>query len=223
MQIGSPSPCPREGPCPCQGNPHEPHDPRTRPDEPPLTYADSFDIPALFRNGPADKPKRQWRTNKHKAWAGSDGFPAADGWYAPTTTWREIIKAATEVGRDITPHLQNQPQYAHGELVARVSPLYAYLGAHLVKPRHPVPGAKGRRLTLNPVYAHGTERTAKNAAAYRLGMTMTEWACRSLLGLGQTEHLELGGPNPALSETFKTRRRSCPTCGGGTRRRRCTG
>ena len=52
-------------------------------DEPPLTYADSFDIPVLLRNGPAKKPRRQWRTAKHKAWAGSDGFPAADGWYAP--------------------------------------------------------------------------------------------------------------------------------------------
>ncbi|WP_281387836.1 hypothetical protein [Nonomuraea rhodomycinica] len=27
----------------------------------------------------------------------------------------------------------------------------------------------GWRLTLNPVYAYGTERTAKNAASYRLG------------------------------------------------------
>lgn len=71
---------------------------------------------------------------------GSDGFPAADGWYAPTTTWREIIKAATEVDRDVTPHLQNQPRYAHGELVARVSPLHAHLGAHPVRPRHPLPG-----------------------------------------------------------------------------------
>ncbi|MFC8663155.1 gamma-glutamyltransferase [Streptomyces sp. NPDC057199] len=183
-------------------------------DEPPLTYADSFDVPVLFRNGPANKPKRQWRTAKHEAWSASDRFPATDGWYAPTTTWREIIKAATEVGRDVTPHLQNQPRYAHGELVARVSPLYAYLGAHAVAPRHPVPGAKGQRLTLNPVYEHGTERTAKNAAAYRLGMTMTEWACRSLLGLGQTHHLELGGPIPALSNTFKDPKRTLPDLWG---------
>ncbi|MET9956433.1 gamma-glutamyltransferase [Streptomyces sp. NPDC006339] len=192
----------------------DPMIPADVPDEPPLTYADSFDIPVLFRNGPTDKPKRQWRTAEHKAWTGSDGLPATDGWYAPTTTWREIIKAATEVGRDVTPHLQNQPQYAHGELVARVAPLYAYLGAHPVEPRHPVPGAKGRRLTLNPVYEHGTERTAKNAAAYRLGMTMTEWACRSLLGLGQTEHLELGGPIPALSETFKDPKKKLPDLWG---------
>ncbi|MFG2802557.1 gamma-glutamyltransferase [Streptomyces pseudovenezuelae] len=184
------------------------------PDEPPLTYVDSFDIPVLFRNGPAKKPRRQWRTAKHKVWNGSDGFPAADGWYAPTTTWREIIKAATEVGRDVTPHLQNQPRYAHGELVARVSPLYAYLGAHTVNPRHPVPGAKGRRLTWNPVYAHGTERSAKNAAGYRLGMTMTEWACRSLLGLDRTEHLELGGPVPALSKTFKDPKKKLPDLWG---------
>jgi hypothetical protein len=184
------------------------------PDEPPLTYVDSFDIPVLFRNGPAKKPRRQWRTAKHKVWNGSDGFPAADGWYAPTTTWREIIKAATEVGRDVTPHLQNQPRYAHGELVARVAPLYAYLGAHPVTPRHPVPGAKGRRLTWNPVYAHGTERSAKNAAGYRLGMTMTEWACRSLLGLAQTEHLELGGPVPALSDTFKDPKKKLPDLWG---------
>jgi hypothetical protein len=89
------------------------------PDEPPLTYDDSFDVPVLFRDGPAKKPRRQWRTAKHMPWAG--GFPATDGWYVSATTWREIIKAAIEVGRDVTPHLQNQPRYAHGELGARVS------------------------------------------------------------------------------------------------------
>ncbi|MEU8319751.1 hypothetical protein AB0C33_15420 [Nonomuraea sp. NPDC048881] len=138
----------------------------------------------------------------------------ADGWYVSTTTWREIIKAAVEVGRDVAPHLQNQPRYAHGELVARVAPLYAYLGTHSVKPQHPVRGTMNRRLTLNPVYAYGTERSAKNAAAYRLGMTMTEWACRSLLGLGQTGHLELGGPIPALSNTFKNPKNKLPDLWG---------
>jgi len=144
------------------------------PDEPPLIYDDSFDVPVLLRDEPAGKPRRQWRTAMQKPWVASGGFPPTDGWYISTTTWREIIKAAIEVGRDVTPHLQNQPRYAHGELVARVSPLYAYLGTHPVKPQHPVPGTTSRRLTLNPVYAYGTERTAKNAAGYRLGMTMAE-------------------------------------------------
>lgn len=81
-------------------------------------------------------------------------------------------------------------------------------------PRHPVPGVKGRRLTWNPVYAHGTERSAKIAAGYRLGMTMTEWACRSLLGLGQTEHLELGSPIPALLKAFKDPKKKLPDLWG---------
>jgi hypothetical protein len=37
------------------------------------------------------------------------------------------------------------------------------------------------------------------------GMKMTEWACRSLLGLGQTEHLELGGPVPVLADRGQRR------------------
>ncbi|MHC5701999.1 hypothetical protein OTC26_011165 [Streptomyces tirandamycinicus] len=45
-------------------------------------------------------------------------------------------------------------------------------------------------------------------------MTMTEWACRSLLGLGQTEHLELGGPIPALSKTFKDPKKKLPDLWG---------
>ncbi|MFD8589994.1 hypothetical protein ACFV1B_10690 [Streptomyces sp. NPDC059637] len=45
-------------------------------------------------------------------------------------------------------------------------------------------------------------------------MTMTEWACRSLLGLGQTEHLEFGGPIPALSETFKDPKKKLPDLWG---------
>ncbi|MGW6395485.1 gamma-glutamyltransferase [Streptomyces sp. NPDC055103] len=45
-------------------------------------------------------------------------------------------------------------------------------------------------------------------------MTMAEWACRSLLGLGQTEHLELGGPIPALSATFKDPKKKLPDLWG---------
>ncbi|MEV7556463.1 gamma-glutamyltransferase [Streptomyces sp. NPDC089795] len=188
--------------------------PANVPDAAPLVYADSFDIPVLFRDGPADTPRTKWRTAKHAPWTTPDSFPAADGWYAPHTTWREIIKAATEVGRDVTPHLRNQPQYARGELIARVAPLYAYLGMHDVIPRHPLPGTVGRRLTLNPVYRFGTERTAKGAAGYRLGMTMAEWACRSLMGLGQTEHLELGGPVPVLAGEFKKASKKLPDLWG---------
>ncbi|MEV4471411.1 hypothetical protein [Nonomuraea sp. NPDC049504] len=183
-------------------------------DEPPLTYDDSFDVPVLFRDKPARKPSKQRLTAPLKLWTGSGAFPSADGWYVATTTWREIIKAATEVGRDVTPHLQHQPRYAHGELIARVAPLYAYLGMHLVTSQHSVRGTTGRRLTLNPVFAYGTERSAKNAASYRLGMTMAEWACRSLLGLGQTEHLELGGPIRALRDTFKDPKERLPDLWG---------
>lgn len=182
-------------------------------DAAPPVYADSLDIPVLFRDGPARRPHPQWRTAPHAPW-NSTAFPASDGWYAPTTTWREIIKAATEVGRDVTPHLLQVPQLAQGELVARVSPLYAYLGLHDITPKHPLPHSAGRRLTLNAVYQYATERTAKNAVGYRLGMTMAEWACRSLMGLGQTWHLEDGGPDPALADDFKNPARRLPDLWG---------
>ncbi|MFJ3728821.1 hypothetical protein ACIPYQ_40520 [Streptomyces sp. NPDC090045] len=69
---------------------------------------------------------------------------AKNGWYLPTTTWREILKAAAEVGRDITPNLLRVPQLASSELVARVGgPLYAYLGTHTVDTKHPLAGTCG--------------------------------------------------------------------------------
>lgn len=171
-------------------------------DVPPLLYTDSVDIPVKFRDSPSARPFKQWRTSKPSPWPSTAAFPAANGWYLPTTTWREILKAATEVGRDITPNLLRTPQLARGELVARVAPLYAYLGTHSVDAKHSLPGSKGRRLTVNPVYEYGTERSAKNALGYRLGMTMAEWATRSLMGLGQTLHIEDGGPIPALRDKF---------------------
>ncbi|MEU9379957.1 hypothetical protein AB0D38_02630 [Streptomyces sp. NPDC048279] len=45
-------------------------------------------------------------------------------------------------------------------------------------------------------------------------MTMAEWACRSLMGLGQTWHLEDGGPDPALADTFKDPTRRLPDLWG---------
>ncbi|MFF4867348.1 gamma-glutamyltransferase [Streptomyces sp. NPDC001231] len=183
-------------------------------DAPPLTYADSVDVPVLFRSGPAKRPYKQWRTAKHQPWTSPGAFPAKNSWYLPTTTWREIVKAATEVGRDVTPWLHQAQQLARGELVARVAPLYAYLGMHDVTPKHPLPHSAGQRLTVNAVYEHGTERTAKSMLGYRLGMTMAEWACRSLMGLGQTWHLEDGGPIPSLATDFKDPARTLPDLWG---------
>ncbi|MER5387238.1 hypothetical protein ABT040_44665 [Streptomyces sp. NPDC002688] len=173
-----------------------------------------MDVPVLFRDGPAKRPYKQWRTAKHQPWESPGAFPAKDGWYLPTTTWREIVKAATEVGRGVTPRLHQAQQLARGELVARVAPLYAYLGMHAVSPKYPLPHSVGRRLTVNAVYEHGTERTAKSMLGYRLGMTMAEWACRSLMGLGQTWHFEDGGPIPALMDAFKDPTRTLPDLWG---------
>lgn len=81
-------------------------------DAPPQTFCDSVDVPVLFRGGPAKRPYQKWRTASHQAWSSPGVFPAKDGWYLPTTTWREIVKAATEVGRDVVPWLHHVPQLA---------------------------------------------------------------------------------------------------------------
>lgn len=49
----------------------------------------------------------------------------------------------------------------------------------------------------NVVYRDGTERTAQAAFGYRIGMTMAEWACRGLMGLGPTSHAEAVTPTCA--------------------------
>ncbi|MGZ9934957.1 hypothetical protein ACXNSR_34350 [Streptomyces sp. NC-S4] len=43
------------------------------------------------------------------------------------------------------------------------APLYTYIGTRGFEPKHPAPGSKDRRLTVNAIYAHGTKRSAKNA------------------------------------------------------------
>ncbi|GFE16339.1 hypothetical protein Sgleb_43860 [Streptomyces glebosus] len=124
--------------------------------------------------------------------AGVIGVPE-NGWYLATTTWRQIVKAATEVGRDIEPWLALTPNLAISELVSRISPLHAYLC--LRKVEAPTSTAAGRRLFANAVYRHGTERSAQSAFGYHFGMTMAQWMCAGMMGLGPTQHIETGGPN----------------------------
>ncbi|WP_333769196.1 gamma-glutamyltransferase [Streptomyces sp. IBSBF 2435] len=159
------------------------------PDIGALNYDDRIDVPVLLRDGPGGRPWKKWRTGKAQAWE-RPGLPDTDGWYLPTTTWREIIHAACNVGRDLTPWLDT-PQMAAGELVARIAPLYAFLALH----QGPTPHAynAGRRLTSNRVLERGTEASARGAFSYRLGMTMAEWVCQRM-GLGQTFNLEDSWP-----------------------------
>ncbi|MFI1885957.1 gamma-glutamyltransferase [Streptomyces jumonjinensis] len=156
----------------------------------PPRYRDAIDIPVLFRDGPGGRTRREWRRTDHGEWKGV-GFPSKDGWYLPTTTWREILHAAISVGRDISPWL-DRPHYAVREIGARVAPLDAYLDLHDAPSLHH--HNAGRRLTANVVLEQGTESSAFGAFSYRLGMTMTEWACRSLMGLGETWHIENSWP-----------------------------
>ncbi|MFF9089942.1 gamma-glutamyltransferase [Streptomyces sp. NPDC014991] len=170
---------------------------KKKPDQPPPLAADAVDIPVLFRAGPGGRTKGEWRRHDLAAWQHT-GFPDADGWYLPTTTWREILKAAVDVGRDLSPWL-DRPHYAAREIRARIAPMDTYLDLHDGPKLHP--GNSGRRLTSNVVLQEGTESSARGAFSYRLGMTMAEWACRSLMGLGQTWHIEdkwpLGITDPA--------------------------
>ncbi|MEU3556387.1 gamma-glutamyltransferase [Streptomyces fragilis] len=159
-------------------------------DQKPLRYVDAIDIPVLFRDVPGGRTRSEWRRNDHAAWTGTS-FPSSNGWYLPTTTWRNILQAAVGVGRDISPWL-NRPHYAMREMGARIAPLNAYLDLHEADRLHGYNA--GRRLTANVVLEQGTEASAVGAFSYRLGMTMAEWACRSLMGLGETWHIENSWP-----------------------------
>jgi len=80
------------------------------------------------------------------------------------------------------------PGLASAEIIARRSPLSAYLYRTL-NPSLPSETG-GYRLEPNVVYQEGTEKTARALFAYRIGMTMAEWVCRGLMGLGSTIHAE---------------------------------
>jgi hypothetical protein len=87
------------------------------------------------------------------------------------------------------------PALAWSEYLVRCSPLMAYLRRS--PNANAYTGSSGYLLEPNAVYYHGTERTARAAFGYRVGMTMAEWACRGLMGLGPTLHAETSTPSDA--------------------------
>ncbi|MFJ5845431.1 gamma-glutamyltransferase [Streptomyces sp. NPDC092903] len=153
---------------------------------------DAVDVPIVVRStGRLRRPSEvQWKSAVDP-WTALGQLPG-DGVYLATTTWRQILQAATGVGRDLAPWLRKTPWLAVNEFIARVAPLQAYLCMKDVPgPEH----AAGRRLFVSAVYQHGTERSAHSAFGYHLGMTMAQWACVGMSGLGNTRHIEAGGPN----------------------------
>lgn len=119
-----------------------------------LTSAeDAFDVPVIVRHSapltPARRPLR-WRLDSaRQPWPSRNDIPGS-GEYMVTTTWRDVIDAAMTVGRDPAPWLSSLPDLAWSELVARCSPLLAYLR----RTECPVqsPGASGFMVEPNAVY-----------------------------------------------------------------------
>jgi hypothetical protein len=168
----------------------------------PVHLADAFDVPVLVRRSSPLRPER--RPNKKRidrAWSPwpTVGEVPPIGDYLVTTTWRDVIDAAMTVGRDAFAWLAAVPALASAEIIARRSPLAAYLYRTGIQSL--LPGTAAYRLEPNVVYQEGTEKTARALFAYRIGMTMAEWACRRLMGLGPTIHAEavpwLPGRGPA--------------------------
>jgi hypothetical protein len=158
-----------------------------------LRDPDRFDVPVIVRHGnpmaPGARPRRQRVDAAGQPWP-KLGRVAPTGDYLVPTTWRALIDAAVRMGRDPTPWIAWSPPLAWAEIVARMSPLYAFLA------RTPTGNRSGSGFAVEPnaVFLHGTERTAQGAFGYRVGMTMADWACRDLMGLGPTTHAETGPP-----------------------------
>ena len=164
----------------------------------PVGLADSFDVPVIVRHSSPLWPERRlWRSQidyDDLPWPTVRDLPPP-GWYLVPTTWRDVIDAGMTVGRDPYAWLAAVPGLARAEITARCSPLRAYL-----QRARSAPGAAavtGYSLEPNVVYLEGTEKTARAMFAYRIGMTMAEWACTRLLGLGPTVHAEATVPPDA--------------------------
>lgn len=160
----------------------------------PLQPVDAFDVPVLVRRSsplvPGRRPHHSRIERADQPWPTPGNVPAG-GLYRVATTWRDVVDAALSVGRDPTAWLVAVPALAWSEIIARRSPLAAYLG------RQSTPSGTGARVAPNVVYRDGTERSARAAFGYRIGMTMAEWACRGLMGLGPTTHAEAVTPADA--------------------------
>lgn len=158
-----------------------------------LAAKDAFDVPVIVRHSspltPARRPTRRRVDAARLPWP-VVGEVAPQGDYLVSTTWREVLDAALRMGRDPTPWVAWSPQLAWAEVVARRSPLFAYLSRTQAGSRF----GSGFAIEPNAVFLRGTERTAQAAFGYRLGMTMADWACRGLMGLGPTTHAETAPP-----------------------------
>jgi hypothetical protein len=167
----------------------------------PVRLADSFDVPVIVRRGSPLRPERRlrqsWIDHADMPWPSNRDVPSP-GWYLIPTTWRDVIDAAMTVGRDPFAWLAAVPALAWAEITARRSPLRAYL--QRARNAAGVAALTGYSLEPNVVYLEGTEKTARALFAYRIGMTMAEWACRGLLGLGATVHAEAIRPPGAGPE-----------------------
>ncbi|UFQ15732.1 MULTISPECIES: hypothetical protein [Streptomyces] len=165
-----------------------------------LSAPDAFDIPVFVRRSsplePAPRPTAAMLSQASQAWPTPADMPP-DGNYLVTTTWRDILDAAVTVGRDIAPWIAAVPQLARREILARRYPLSAYL----IRRQAVVPhqDGVGREVVPSVVYTHGTENSTRSAFGYHVGMTMAEWACRGLMGLGPTTHAESAIPPGALT------------------------
>ncbi|MFG2260267.1 hypothetical protein [Streptomyces mirabilis] len=165
-----------------------------------FTLADALDIPVRVRSdGDLAKWDRRQAPKAAQPWPVTDALPA-DGEYLATTTWRQLVTAATSAGRDLAPWLRKTPAFAVNELIARVAPLQAYL---TLKDFKAPAGAAERRLFVNAVYRHGTERSAHAAFGYHLGMTMAQWLTVGMAGLPATVHLEACGIPELVDPTKK--------------------
>lgn len=172
----------------------------------PIKAQDAFDVPVVVRWSaplrPGRRPSPSRLDKMHAPWPTPGAVPSQDGQYRVVTTWRDVMYAAIMVGRDPTASLRDVPTLAWAEIVARTSPLVAYLGR---SPYPTSPGGSGFVVKPNVVYQDGTEQTAQAAFGYRIGMTMAEWACRGLMGSGPTLRAETHGWPEADGRTLEER------------------